>query len=148
MFGTVLGAVLALGAANACTSNRVNEPLSQGTPHSTARSAAVSLEQMPIPEGVAIPGFGGGPASQKELAKVRPYMRAFFPAPLTQPAGCNVGGDIIVTFKDGSKYVYGPCARPASIDRLWAAMEFVASHGHCAPRCGPNGEPPPESRSP
>lgn len=66
--------------------------------------------------------------------------RVRFREPLEQPADCSFGGgDLVVTFEDGSELRYGPCRRPASIKQLWAGMVYVIDDGECSPRRGPGG---------
>jgi hypothetical protein len=74
-------------------------------------------------------------------------VRGYIPSPLPEPIdqGCDMGGNLVVTFSDHFKLSYGPCERPASITRLWAAMIYEVSHGQCVPHCGPDGEPAPQS---
>lgn len=82
------------------------------------------------------------------LGLVEPYIPDPLPLPSDQPNDCEIGGNMVVTFLDGTTLTYGPCERPASIDRLWAAMIFEIGHSQCASRCGPDGEPPPQTTKP
>jgi len=129
--------VLALFAAG-CTSGPSQTSLS-----TDSHGAVVRLQLIPIPEGPMGPSFErNAPAGDKwvrPLEQVQEYMPVPFPAPLEQPAGCNLGGNLVVTFADGFQLTYGPCTRPPSIDRLWAGVIYVLEHGHCAPKCGPGG---------
>jgi hypothetical protein len=137
----VLGFTLAFAA---CTSPTSVEHVPTPT---APQGALVKLELVPIPEGVSLSFERHPPGdnmSVRPLGLVRPYIPGAFPPPLDQPEGCTIGGDLVATFADGSKLSYGPCARPESINRLWAATVFEVDGGSCAPACGPNGEPPPQ----
>jgi hypothetical protein len=90
----------------------------------------------PVPEGP--PNNSAAPT----VAQLKPYIPDPLPAPLNQWF-CNVGGDLVVILGNGKHVVYGPCYRPASMNRLWAEIVFLETHGQCAPRCGPGGEPGP-----
>jgi hypothetical protein len=71
------------------------------------------------------------------LDTVRRYIPDPLPAPLKQPEDCSFGGNLVMTLADGTAVTYGPCLRPASVNRLWAAMVYVMTRGDCAPGCGP-----------
>ena len=103
------------------------------------------LEIVPVPEGPVSPTFARQPASEgtKPLSLVAQYIPDPLPATLYQGPMCRSGGDLIVTFADDSTVTYGPCRRPASIDRLWAGIVYVLEEGKCAPKCGPGGQPAP-----
>lgn len=122
-------------------------PLPADTSSIGRHGAVVRLQLVPIPEGPPAPSFErNAPAGDewvRSLDKVQKYMPAHFPGPLEQPGGCNLGGDLIVTFADGFKLTYGPCVRPRSINGLWAGMVYVLDNGNCAPKCGPGGSPGP-----
>ena len=110
------------------------------------------LQLQSIPEGPASLSFERDAPSGNTVARpldaVERYMPAPFPAPLEQPSNCDFGGNLVVTFADGFTRTYGPCERPDSINRLWAAMLFEITHGGCAPSCGPDGEPAPQDGDP
>jgi len=125
---------------------------SQSTEHfptpAVPEAALVKLELVPIPEGPPPPSFERHPSADdgshtKPIRVVRKYLPTPFPRPLDQPGDCSIGGDLVATFADGTKLSYGPCARPDSINRLWAAMIF-ALDSSCGTSCGPDGEPPPQ----
>jgi hypothetical protein len=88
----------------------------------------VRLEIVPIPEGPPAPVFerDAAPAHQwvRPLSDVK-YIPSPLPEPLEQPADCEFGGDLVVTFEDGAELRYGPCRRPPAIDQLWAGMVYV-----------------------
>jgi len=52
-------------------------------------------------------------------------------------------GDLTVTLSNSRHVTYGPCYRPASIDRLWAEIVYIDTKDLCAPNCGPGGKPGP-----
>lgn len=101
-----------------------------------ANGGVAQISVRPVPEGP--PSNSTAPL----LAQLEPYIPDPLPAPLNQWF-CNVGGDLVVTLGNGKQVVYGPCYRPASINRLWAEIVFLETNGRCAPRCGPSGEPGP-----
>jgi hypothetical protein len=139
MMGLVIG-VLAAG----CTGGAVPQ---HSLVHAARHGGIVRVELVPIPEGNPAPSFEISPPSgdprARPLGDVRSYIPEPLPGPLAQPDDCSFGGDLVVTFADGSKVRYGPCERPGAINRLWAAMTYVLTPD-CAPHCGPNGEPPPQ----
>lgn len=102
----------------------------------SANGGVVAVDLVPIPEGPMMPG--GGPP----LALVKPFIPDPLPAPLNQWF-CRVGGDLTIGLGNGTRVVYGPCHRPASIDRLWAEIVFIETSGRCAPICGPTTSPAP-----
>jgi hypothetical protein len=131
-------------ALAACTSQTTDHFPTPAVPE----GAVARLEIVGVPEGAPPAIFerhvsADGPWQQKLLSLVRKYLPRLFPRPLDQPDDCSIGGDLVATFADGTKLSYGPCVRPDSINRLWAAMMY-AIHPPCAPACGPNGEPPPQ----
>jgi hypothetical protein len=140
----VVAAILGVLAAS-CTSAPDHERSfpAQTSGQSNSHGAVVGLQLVPIPEGPAAPSFErSAPVGDKfvrPLERVQAYMPDSFPTPLEQPADCIGGGNLVVTFADGFELTYGPCTRPASINRLWAGMIDVLDHGQCAPRCGPRG---------
>ena len=140
-----VGVTLTLSlVASACTS-AVHQP-----PRSVSDGAAVKLQILPIPEGPIGPAFVRGASTYDKTVRpmdaVAQYLPVPFPSQLDQPANCSFGGDLVATFADGTTITYGPCNRPASINRLWAAMIYAMGNGQCAPRCGPNGEAAPQTQ--
>jgi hypothetical protein len=82
-----------------------------------------SLQLVPFPEGPNSPLFERTPAEGSlSLSAVKRSIPDPLPAPLWQGFMCNMGGNLEVTFEDGEEVSYGPCKRPASIDRLWERM--------------------------
>jgi hypothetical protein len=100
----------------------------------------VRIQTIPVPEGPVAPEFTLNPTGNRfsrPLSEIQQYIPAPLPEPLVQPPHC-FGGNLVVTFADGSKVTYGPCQRPDSINNLWAGMMYVIDP-ECAPRCGPGG---------
>ena len=137
-------AILLLGYANL-------GPLRSAFQHpipAAAHRGITRIDLVPIPEGPMAPPFERAPppcsdrACPKPLASIQRFIPDPLPAPLNQWS-CGMGGDLVVTFADGKRVTYGPCHRPASIDRLWAEMIYIMENGKCAPRCGPGGVPGP-----
>jgi hypothetical protein len=103
-----------------------------------------SVTTDPYPEGPP-----GPTATRKALPDETSYLfgldrvARFIPDPLPNTAwqglNCSMGGNLIVTLRDGKTIRYGPCRRPDSINDLWAHMFDVASDGACRPRCAPGG---------
>ncbi len=108
-----------------------------------AHGGVVRVQIMAIPEGPPAPAFERPPRGDysRPLRRIERFVPSPLPAPLDQ-GGCTIGGDLVVTFADGKQVTYGPCHRPASIDRLWAEIIYVLDP-RCVPRCGPGGEPGP-----
>ncbi len=140
----VAAAILGVLAAS-CTGAPEHERSfpSPTSTQSNSHGAVVRLQLVPIPEGPTAPSFErNAPVGDKfvrPLERVQAYIPDPFPTLLEQPADCTVGGNLAVTFADGFRLTYGPCSRPASINRLWARMIHVLDHGRCAPNCGPGG---------
>jgi hypothetical protein len=137
-----------LGAA--CTAGSDEQSL-EPTPVGTVGPDSGPIQRIeirPYPEGPSETFERSGRTTTAgtvwSIKAVRHYVPFSLPDPLAQPEGCSMGGSLIITFTDGATAVYGPCVRPASIERLWAAMEFVVTHGGCLEDCGPGGEPPPQ----
>jgi hypothetical protein len=120
-------------------------PLRPAFHHSTAAKAhggILRIQLIPRPEGPPAPDFEQTPSgpNSKALALVQRFVPDPLPATLPQ-WGCGTGGDLVVTFKDGTEISYGPCHRPASIDALWGHVVSVIENGRCEPHCGPNWDP-------
>ncbi len=114
------------------------QPLLHRPISADAHGGIVRVELVPIPEGPA--------AEEGSETKLANEVRRYIPNPLPAPLGqgfCGGGGDLVVTFADGTKVTYGPCRRPPSINHLWAEIIYVTENGQCAPRCGPGGAPGP-----
>ncbi len=126
--------------AASCTGTTV---LDDHPPLGADHGPVTQLRLVPIPEGNPAPVFRRGVLTGdvrvQPLKLVWNYVPKTFPAPMQQPANCDFGGNLLVTFVDGFDIVYGPCKRPASINRLWAGMIYVLEDGACAPKCGPGG---------
>jgi hypothetical protein len=110
----------------------------------SASGGVAEIGIQPIPEGPPGPVFARTPVSQKvrSLALIEAFIPDPLPAPLNQWF-CRQGGDLTIVLGNGRQVTYGPCYRPASIDRLWAEIVYVDSNGQCAPKCGPEGAPGP-----
>lgn len=120
-------------------------PLFHRPTHPAEHGGLIRLQLQPVPEGPQSPPFESSPSSEgaKPLSLVARYIPDPLPAPLYQGPTCRSGGDLVVTFGDGSTITYGPCKRPPSINRLWAWMIYALDDGKCAPNCGPGGLPGP-----
>jgi hypothetical protein len=108
-------------------------PLIYRTTSISANGGLVAVAIRAVPE--------GPPLNAVPLDQLKPYVPDPLPAPLFQWL-CSQGGDLTVTLGNGTTVIYGPCYRPAAINRLWARYVFVATDGACAAKCGPNGESP------
>lgn len=89
-------------------------------PHVVVRVAV-----FPFPEGpgpiVAARGPGESvPVNYIQLSRIRNALPDRFPENPAQP--CNVGAKVEIGLDDGSTLEYGPCKRPASIERLRLAL--------------------------
>lgn len=107
----------------------------------SANGGVAEIGIQPIPEGPPGPVFARTPTGRgvRSLALIAEYIPDPLPARLNQWF-CRQGGDLTVTLGNGRQVIYGPCYRPASIDRLWAEIVYVDSNGQCAPKCGPGGQ--------
>jgi hypothetical protein len=96
-----------------------------GRPISASEHGGIeSLQLVPFPEGPNSPLFEDPPAptSSLPLSTVEGSIPEPLPAPRWQGIACNMGGDLEVTFADGETVSYGPCKKPASIERLRQRM--------------------------
>jgi hypothetical protein len=95
----------------ACTGGPRSQHTTPVNP-SRGHGAIVRLQMVPIPEGPTAPSFvsnaAPGDKFVRPLDTVRQYIPRPLPGPLVQPDGCNLGGDLVVTFADHSKLTYGP----------------------------------------
>jgi hypothetical protein len=97
----------------------------------------VGVATYPWPEGpgpVAAGKTANPSAEMISLDLITPAIPANLPAPLRQPAhprlsrDCPQGGAIVeVALSDGRTISYGPCRRPAAIERLGLAMYAAAN---------------------
>lgn len=148
---TALAVILATGVlAAACTAGSVDQALGPTPVGSIGPDSGPiqRIEIQPYPEGVSLTFERGGHTAAAgivwSIGGVKDYVPSPLPKALEQPDGCSMGGSLIITFADGASVVYGPCVRPAPIERLWASMEFIITHGSCLEDCGPGGEPAPQ----
>jgi hypothetical protein len=99
----------------------------------------------PYPEGPPGPTFTRGPRPSAAFYYPLEQLEPFIPDPLPNTAwqglNCGMGGNLIVTLRDGDTVIYGPCRRPESINDLWAHMVDIPSDGKCGSDCGPGGPP-------
>jgi hypothetical protein len=83
-----------------------------------------SVEVRAIPEGRAPARFSRNARGPGEL----PFWRIIdaIPRPLPRPpaqgSDCDIGTTVTFALKDGTEVVYGPCRRPADVERLRQAM--------------------------
>lgn len=87
------------------------------------REAVVRLQLVPIPEGPHSRPFSlhSQPGSLP-LSLVQDQIPPRLPRPLAQGFSCRFGGNVEVGLEDGRTLRYGPCRRPAEIERLRQAM--------------------------
>jgi hypothetical protein len=104
-----------------------------GGPHALA-FVRPGTSQSSLPEGTTF-------RSLTQIARLAPQT---VPQPMPQ-GGCALGGDVVLTLVDGATVTYGPCHRPASIDRLWVGIERVLTSASrdqpCFLRTDPASEP-------
>jgi len=130
-----------IGLANAL----IGTPAYAAADAPTPAKQIVRIQMEPVPEGPVAPGFVLHPKADpmtKPLSEIQQYIPSPLPEPLDQGPDCRFGGNLVVTFSDGSQVVYGPCQLPDSINHLWAEMMYVIDP-KCAPHCGPGGIPGP-----
>ncbi len=116
--------------AAACSSSHHS---STEAPSTTPKAAAhpysatdvIRIETAAYPEGPDL----AVSRSDKGSAHIFSLLPATLPDDLSQgPApGCNAGNVTTLVLNDGTAFRYGPCARPASIDRLRCAMTGAIS---------------------
>jgi len=97
----------------------------------SGESEVVKVSAFPWPEGPSVPAAvaATNPASGtyvplSEIAQVIPKK-----LPENPPQTCEVGAKVQLTLKSGRVITYGPCNRPASIERLRLAL-IRASRRH------------------
>ena len=110
----------------------------------SANGGVVRIELQPVPEGPTI-SFERAPSFQG--SKPLSLIGGSIPDPLPPQLGqwaCHFGTDLVVTFGNGTQAVYGPCRRPASINRLWGLILVVTSIGASpSPSASPAASVPP-----
>jgi len=100
-------------------------PMGVGRPILASEHGGIeSLQLVPYPEGPDSRLFESAPLPEGSLplSAIDRYIPDPLPAPRWQGLACDMGGNLVVTFADGEDVSYGPCKRPASIDRLWDRM--------------------------
>ncbi len=108
----LIAAVVALGAASVGPLTPLfNRPIPIAE-----NGGVVAVDMRPFPEGPPFPGV--------ELAEIKQFIPDPLPAPLNNWF-CQYGGNLIIYLGHGREVVYGPCRRPASIDRL---LDEMARH--------------------
>ncbi len=81
------------------------------------------IDLVPVPEGPPL-SFKRVPTAAGGVFPLSPVER-FIPDPLPAPLFqwlCDRGSDMEVILGNGKEVTYGPCYRPASINRLWADL--------------------------
>jgi len=88
----------------------------------SANGGVAEIDIQPIPEGPGLV-FQRTPTSRwvRPLSQIERFIPDPLPAPLFQGL-CGMGGNMVVILGNGRRVTYGPCHRPAAIDRLWAEM--------------------------
>lgn len=88
----------------------------------SANGGVAEIDIQPIPEGPGLV-FQRNPTSRgvRPLAQIEQLIPDPLPAPLFQGL-CGMGGNMVIILGNGKRVTYGPCHRPASIDRLWAEI--------------------------
>jgi hypothetical protein len=83
-----------------------------------------SVEVRAIPEGPAPARFSRNARGPDELAfwLVIDAIPRPLPRPSAQGSNCEIGTLVTFTLKDGTEVVYGPCRRPADVEKLRQAM--------------------------
>jgi hypothetical protein len=91
------------------------------------RPAVVKIAAFAWPEG---PGLAAatrpGPGIDVPLSKIEDVIPKTLPKNPTQT--CGIGAKVAITLADGRTVTYGPCKRPASIERLRQALISAYQH--------------------
>lgn len=88
-----------------------------------ASGGVTEIDLTPVPEGPPL-SFKLVPTTAGGDRPLKPVER-FVPDPLPPPQFqwfCDRGSDMLVILANGKEVTYGPCYRPASINRLWAEL--------------------------
>ena len=123
------GAALVVVAAACSSSPHSSTGESSTTPntavHRYSAADVVRIETTAYPEGP----HRSESRTDKGSAHIFSFLPATLPDPLSQgPApGCGVGNVTTLVLNVGTAIRYGPCVRPASIDRLRCAMSAALS---------------------
>jgi|SRR5579862_1308041 len=81
-----------------------------------------SVYAAPFPEGPRPPIAAVHPKpGEVPLSRIADAIPRTFPR--NPPQHCNHGAIVRITFSDGKTLTYGPCKRPASIERLRLSLE-------------------------
>lgn len=92
-----------------------------GTACGSARRVT-TVSTAPYPEGPRPPIAAVHPkAGEVPLSRIADAIPRTFPK--NPPQHCNRGAIVRITFSDGKTLTYGPCERPASIERLRLALD-------------------------
>lgn len=115
---TILSAVLVAAVATvAFYLQRQSQPLPFD------RDDVVSIWLEPYPEGPISPTFARRPSdSDRPLANIEESIPSPLPRDVWQGFSCEFGGDVVVALDSGDRIEYGPCRRPASIERMRRAI--------------------------
>lgn len=109
----VLAIVAVLGAPVGFYLAKQAQPLPYG-PHDVE---AIWLQ--PVPEGPVPPTFARRPTKgELPLSRVEGALPSPLPRDLWQGFRCEFGGDVVLELRTGDEIRYGPCRRPAAIERL------------------------------
>lgn len=92
----------------------------QGDPLPYGRTDVVAISLEPYPEGPSSPKFVRHPRSEHEvsLSLIEAVIPSRLPRDVWQGFGCDLGGNVVVQIANGEQIEYGPCRRPAPIERL------------------------------
>ncbi len=88
-----------------------------------ANGGVTEIDLIPAPEGpmLAFKRVATTAGGVRPLTPADRFIPDPLPAPLFQWL-CNRGGNMVIILGNGKQMTYGPCYRPASIDRLWAEL--------------------------
>ena len=131
-------AAIVVAAAGAFWTTRLLNP----APIAISRGDVTEIALQPVPEGPVLeftstPLHGSWSGGNLPLSSIEQAIPIPLPGALFQ-GFCQLGGNLVVSLRDGRQVSYGPCRHPASIRALWRQMELVATQGDCRDGCAPD----------
>lgn len=148
--GALAGVAGLLLLVSACTHTSPDStPASSPSVNPAGHGRIEKVFIVPYPEGVSL-GFGTTVGSKSRTQFALADIQAAIPDPLPLPVQqghCDSGHWDNIEFQDGATIGYGPCARPASIERLDASINTLLTAARNPPcPVNPSACPPPRGK--